>query len=143
MAKGKDSTDVACEQWAVRKRELLGVTQLRGFLGPMRCTLGARRDLHHGSRTERVEQHWPEFPFEPGTLAYVVNEAVKRMPDALTEIMVAHYVVLEPRDRGIRAELMGLSRRQYWEKLGRAKAFVQGALAYDNVRTKSENSYVT
>jgi hypothetical protein len=142
MARRRDAVDQACEEWARVKRELLGLTQpalARGFLGPLRCTLAARRDLHHGGHGGKVEQQWPEFPFRGR--AYVVNQAVNRMAEPLVEIMVAHYVVMEPRDRTTRAELLGLSRRIYWERLGRAKAYVEGALSvFENVRTfEAEN----
>jgi hypothetical protein len=102
----------------------------------MRCTLAARRDLHHGSSSGRVEQRWPEFPYSHGTDEWVINQAFKRMSEPLAEIVVAHWVVLEPRDKGIRAELMGLSRRVYWDRVARAREFVAGVLAgAETVRT--------
>ena len=137
-----DDVDVACDGWAVVMRELLGLRDpdhARGFLGPLRCTLAARRDLHHGARTEKPEQHWPEFPFarcQPEVLT--VHHVYKRLDDPLAELLVAHYVILTPRDKRIRAELMGLSPRVYWDRLARAKAAVQGALlVVDTVRTLS------
>lgn len=132
MAQRPDQIDIACDGWAVVMRELLGVSEpnhARGFLGPLRCTLAARRDLHHGARTEKPNQHWPEFPFagcRPEILT--VHAVYKQMPAPLAEILVAHYVILSPRDKRIRAELMGISPKHYWERLGRAKSAVQGAL---------------
>lgn len=140
--KRRDNVDIACEQWAGVMRELVGLRDpdhAHGFLGPMRCTLAARRDLHHGSRTQRPEQHWPEFPFARIPEAKIVNTVYWRMPAPLAEILVAHYVVISPRDKRVRAELMGISTRHYWERLGRAKAVIQGALLAqpETVRTYS------
>ena len=123
----KDDADDACEQWANPMRELLGLVAPREYLGSVRCTLAARRDLHHGSRSGRVEQRWPEFPFRDQSLA--VQMAYRRLPEPLQEIMVAHWCVLTPRDKRLRAELMGISPREYWLRVGRAKAAVYGALA--------------
>jgi hypothetical protein len=130
MVRRLDQIDQSVSRWAATKRQLLGLTEQRGFLGPMRCTLAARRDLHAGAKAfGQVGQTWPEFPFRPGTDEWVINSAYRRMSEPLAEIVIAHWVVLEPRDKGIRAELMGLSRRVYWERVGRAKEFMAGALA--------------
>jgi len=130
MARRRDDVDVACEGWAIVMREILGVVEpklARDYIGALRCTLAARRDLHHGGRGGRVEQHFPEFPFL-GTNA-VVNAVYRRMGPTLSEILVAHYVVLAPRSKALRADLMGISHREYWSRLSRAKAAVGGALA--------------
>lgn len=139
MAKGRDQVDQLCEKWARVYRELAGLTSPKtasGFIGALRCTLAARRDLHAGATsTGRVERHFPEVFVGD---ALLVNLAFRRMPPTLQEIMVAHYVVLEPRNKTVRAELMGLSRNTYWERVGRAKTFIDGALAIsENVRTFS------
>ena len=126
----RDSADVACEDWARVMRDMLGVTQpklAKEYLGSLRCTLGARRDLHHGGRSGRVEQHFPEYPFRGQ--AALVNTVYKRAPESLQEILVAHYVVTSPKSKSLRADLMGISVRDYWLRLGRAKASVFGALA--------------
>lgn len=142
MARRPDQVDVACDGWAVVMRELLGLREpnsARGFLGPLRCTLAARRDLHHGGRTERPDQHWPEFPFA-GCRPEVrtVHQVYKRLETPLAEILVAHYVVLSPRDKRLRADLMGISPKHYWERLGRAKSAIQGALfVADDVYTQT------
>lgn len=134
-----DSADVACFEWADVMRELLGVTQpklARDYLGALRCTLAARRDLHHGQRSGRVDQHFPEFPFAGKGRAATVNAVYRGLTVPLQEILVAHYVALTPRSRTMRADLMGLSMRVYWERLGRAKAAVHGALTIvETVRT--------
>lgn len=136
-----DDADVACFEWADVMRELLGVTHpklAKEYLGALRCTLAARRDLHHGQRSGRVEQHWPEFPFAGKGRAATVNAVYRRLQEPLQEILVAHYVALTPRSRSLRADLMGLSTRVYWERLGRAKSAVHGALTIvETVRTVS------
>ena len=129
MATQRDWIDQELERWARIWRELNGYADPRtsaGFLGAMRCTLGARRDLHSGSTTNWQDQHWPEVYTGRSLL---VNQAVHRMAKPLQEIVVANYVALVPRNRTVRADLMGLSRKCYFERLGRAKAFVEGALS--------------
>lgn len=138
----RDSADVAAEEWAIVMRDMLGVTNPRlakEYLGALRCTLAARRDLHHASSSGRVEQHFPEYPFRGQ--AATVNAVYKRLREPLQEILVANYVAISPCSRSVRADLMGLSLRVYWERLGRAKAAIDGALAIvDTVRTVSPSS---
>lgn len=147
---GRDRTDLVIDSWAKVRRELLGYESPRQYLGSVRCTLAARRDLHHGQRSQKVEQHWPEFPYRGD--AALVNEVFKRLPESLQEIMDAHYVATTPRSKSLRADLMGLSVRVYWERVNRVRAAVDGALAIiesgmadqsKSVRTLSEKSYVT
>jgi len=139
----RDAVDVACEEWARVMRDMLGVTQpalAREYLGALRCTLAARRDLHHAGRSVKLDQRWPEFPFRGQ--AATVNEVYKRAREPLQEILVAHYVVTTPRSKSVRADLMGLSTREYWARLARAKASVEGALAIiESVRTLSVPRY--
>lgn len=130
MGKRRDEIDLLLESWARRRREVLGIRHpltARDYLGAVKCTLGERRDLHHGARSNRVEQHWPEFPYT-GDL-HLVNIAVKAMAPALREIVDWHWTLEVPRDRRLRADLMGLSPNQYWSRVARAKHFVAGALA--------------
>lgn len=139
MVRSHDGADVACEEWAEIMRELIGMTEprfARDYIGALRCTLAARRDLHHGGRSGKVVQHFPEFPFAGRGRAATVNEVYKRLPEPLQEILVAHYVARTPRSKSLRADLMGLSTRAYWERVSRAKAAVYGALAVvESVRT--------
>jgi hypothetical protein len=137
VARKRDDVDSACEEWAIAVRGYLNPRLAKDQLGPLRCTLGARRDLHHGGKSQTLEQHWPEYPF-PG-LAGTVNLVYRRLPESLQEILVAHYVAMTPRNRSIRADLMGLSARVYWDRVARAKATICGALLIDNVRTNSPN----
>ena len=121
------------------RRELEGLREPQlatGYLGAVRCTLGERRDLHAGARSAgRVEQHWPEV-YPPG-IPTLVNAVFKKMPEPLQDVMRWHYVLEQPRSRSLRARLVGLSPRVYWERVGRAKGFVGGALAVvESVRTE-------
>ena len=140
MGKGRDEIDLLLEAWARRRREVLGIKHpltASEYLGSPRCTLGARRDLHHGARSNRLEQHWPEFPYT-GTL-FLVNLAVKRMKPTMSEIVDWHWTLEVPRDRRLRADLMGISPTQYWSRVGRAREFVAGVLVgLENVRTQTE-----
>ncbi len=130
MGRREDQIDVACKAWAVHRRQLLGLSMpstSRGYVGALRCTLAARRDLHAGAKSNFAnQQHWPEFPYPPGDPS-LVNTVFKRMPEALQEIMDVHFTVLEPRDKRIRADLLGLSLNVYWDRVARAKERVAGA----------------
>ena len=130
MARKRDDIDLLCESWAKVRRELIGIRHpltAREYLGPLKCTLGARRDLHAGAKSNGVDQRWPEYPYT-GDL-YLVNLAIKRMPPSLAEICDWHWTLEQPRDKRLRADLMGLSRDQYWKRIARAKEFIAGALA--------------
>jgi hypothetical protein len=130
LAKRRDEIDLLMESWARVRREMVGIRHpltAREYLGPLKCTLGARRDLHHGSRSGKIDQAWPEFPYR-GTL-FVVNRAVKAMPPTLAEVVDWHWTLSVPRDKRMRADLMGISPDQYWKRVARAKEFVAGALA--------------
>lgn len=136
MTRRGDVVDAACEEWAIAVRRFENPRLPKEYVGSLRCTLAARRDLHHGGRTGKVEQHWPEYPFQGRAAA--VNVVYKRLSDPLQEILIAHYVALTPRSKSLRADLMGLSVRLYWERVGRAKSAVSGALAIlETVRTVS------
>jgi len=141
VARRRDQIDLLLEAWATRRRELVGIRHpltAREYLGAVKCTLGARRDLHHGSRSGKVEQAWPEFPYT-GDL-YLVNLAVKRMPPTLAEIVDWHWTLAVPRDKRLRADLMGISPDQYWKRVARAKEFVAGALA---VASENDATFLT
>jgi hypothetical protein len=135
--RGRDRIDKICDEWGAIRRELLGYATpnlAKDQLGAVRCTLAARRDLHHGGKSGRVEQHFPEYPFRGD--AAVVNAVYKRLAEPLQEIMDAHYTATTPRSKTVRADLMGLSVRVYWERVNRVRAAVDGALAIvESVRT--------
>lgn len=131
MARGRDQIDRMCEDWARVRREILGIRHpltARDYLGAVRSTLGQQRDLHAGSRSSgRVEQHFPEV-YLPGD-QQLVNEAFHRMSPTLKEIMDWHYVCEHPRSKTLRADMMGISPRVYWDRVTRAKTFIEGACA--------------
>lgn len=137
--RSQDSVDLACFQWARVRRELEGLKEpqhAHDYLGAVRCTLGQRRDLHAGARSDgRLDQHFPEV-YPPG-LPTQVNKAFKKMPEPLQDVMCWHYVLEAPRSRSLRARLVGISPRAYWERVGRAKDFVGGYLAaVESVRSE-------
>lgn len=136
---GPDSTDQLIFAWARVRRELLGHTLprlARHQLGAPRCTLSERRDLHHGSRASKVDQRWPEFPYTGD--GAIVNEIFKSLDEEKQLVMEAHYVYTVPRSRAVRAELMGLTVRTYWDRVRDIRSRVQGAMAIvQSVRTHS------
>jgi hypothetical protein len=131
MPARRDWIDQECERWADVARQLWGVSEprlSRDVLGPLSCTLGARRDLHAGSKSAgRVDQAWPEFPYVGR--AWMVNEAYKAMDPELRAVMAVRYVFLRPKSPAARAEIVGWKVRPFQERLGRVKAFVEGRLA--------------
>ena len=127
MARKRDHIDAACEQWAFVRREIDGggFTYASDWLGATRCTLAERRDLHAGSSSVgRVSQHFPEVHEGP---ALSVARAFQHMRMSLREVLYAHYVVRAPAK--VKIERLGISPRHYWDRLGRAKAYVDGWLA--------------
>lgn len=141
-----DSTDRIIEEWARFRREVIGVKtplQASAYIGPVRCTLAERRDLHSGSRSAgKFDQHWPEV-YPPGNPS-LVNWLFWRASPPIKEILDRHYVLPGPRNKTLRAELMGLSRRVYWDRVARAKAYVEGGLALaESVRTLSPGNGVS
>ena len=133
-ARSQDSVDQACAAWAQVRRELVGLAQPQlasGYLGAMRCTLGQRRDLHAGARSDgRIEQHFPEV-YPPG-LPTAINRVWREMPLPLKAVMDVHYVVESPRSRSMRAAMIGISPREYWRLVSRVKDRVSGAMAVDD-----------
>ena len=140
----RTSLDVALEEWSKIARELYGITDPRtsgGYLGAVRCTLAARRDLHHGARSGVVEQHWPPFPFERASEdACLVHAWFRVTPEPLATVVAANYVPLEPKSRQLRAELLGLSRPDYYARLDKARAHLDGYMqAMRGARKVSDN----
>ena len=136
MARGRDQIDLVCEEWARQRRQLLGLREpalASEYLGAVRSTLGGKRGVSARS-VGRVDQFFPEV--YPRGDATVVNVAFHRMAPSLQEIMDVHYAIERPRDKKLRAELMGISRNVYWDRVSRAKCFVDGALSIvESVRT--------
>lgn len=127
MARKQDAVDRACEQWAYVRREIdSGAFRESGdWLGACRCTLAEKRDLHAGSTSSgRVVQHFPEVHEDE---ALTVARALQHMRYSLREIIYAHYVVRAPVK--VKIERLGIGPRLYWDRLSRAKAFIDGWLA--------------
>lgn len=125
--KRPDAIDLVCREWARQRRILKGLAEgltARELVGAMRCTLGERRDLHHGSRSGKVEQHWPEVYTGD---ALRVNLAFKRMRPELKDIMDVHYVARDSIDE--KAAVINKSIPVYYARVAAAKAYVESALA--------------
>jgi hypothetical protein len=128
---GRDSTDRLIEDWARIRREIVGISHpLRtgDYLGAPRCTLAARRDLHAGATSPgRIDQQWPEFPYQGDS--FLVNQCFKGMPPVLKEIMDWHYTLPVPRNKRLRADMMGIGPNDYWDRVKQAKERVDRFLA--------------
>lgn len=123
-----DAIDLACQEWARARRKALGLDEARTaaeVLGPLRSTLGARRDLHAGAKSNRVEQHWPEVYGSEQALE--VARAYAQMGELFRAMLDAHYVARAPIDD--KAAALAMSRAKYFSVLNMAKAFVEGWLA--------------
>jgi hypothetical protein len=138
----RDHIDLLIDEWAAIRREIVGKKlPLRSadYLGAPRCSIGNIRDLHAGSRSDGAfNQRWPPFPYERSQNATMINFMFQAMSPTLKEIMDWHWVRTAPRDKRLRAELMGISRTKYWERVDRVKCYIQGGIAVvDCVRTVS------
>lgn len=127
MASGYDAVDLVCFEWARVRRQLLGLDEpalAREFLGALRCSLGNVQRHHDGagSFTAR-EQQFPEVYTGD---ALLVNRAVKTMPPPLAAQLDLHYTLGRGAMR--RAELLGIPRRRYLERLRAAKRRVESYL---------------
>jgi hypothetical protein len=125
---GFDHIDVLCRRWGDVRRQLLGLSEpalSRDCIGPLRSTLGQRRDLHAGATSSgRVEQHWPEV--YTGDL-YRVNEAFRALRPALKIAMEVHYCA---RAKAVeKAQFLCISQPAYWQRVRDVRAFVDGYLA--------------
>ena len=123
-----DSIDLACRAWAQDRRKILGLDECRTareFLGALRSTLAARRDLHAGATsTGRVEQHWPEIYSCDEALR--VAQAYHRARPELKAVLDVHYLARAPIE--FKAEALSISPRAYWNRVAIAKAFVEAWL---------------
>lgn len=134
----EDWVDLACRAWATQRRKTLGLDELdrerdgklvgKGapaseYLGAIRCTLAARRDLPAFAASGKVEQHFPEV-YTGETL--LVHRAYRSMPNSMRDVMDAHYIARAPVD--MKAEALAISVRSYWERVGQMKRYVEGWL---------------
>lgn len=135
MARKDDEIDILFRRWAATKRQMLGLAPMDAdprdgkkggaclaseYLGAVRCTLAERRDLHAGSRSNGVTQHFPEVFTDT---SFEVNRAVKHMAPTLQEIVDAHYVWRAPIK--VKVHRLGISWGSYWERVNRAKTFLE------------------
>jgi hypothetical protein len=80
--------------------------------------------LHHGARSNRVEQHWPEVYVDD---AFVVNQAFKAMAQPMAVLMDIHYAapwVLEDK-----YDFMCMSRAKYHDQVQALRTFIEGWIA--------------
>jgi hypothetical protein len=123
----EDSIDLLCKAWGRERRLVFGLDEPQRasqFLGALRSTLGQRRDLHAGARSNKLEQHFPEVYLGE---ALAVHHAYLRMRIELKVVMDAHYVAKGRADA--KAEAIAVSLPQYWILVREAKAFVEGRLS--------------
>ena len=128
MARKRDRIDLACEQWAAIRRQIDAgeFKHASDQLGATRCTLAEKRDLHHGSRTQKPVQHWPEVMTGD---ALAVARAWHRMNLTLREILAVHYGVRAPSK--VKVARLGIGPRLYWDRLARAKTYVEAWIDHD------------
>lgn len=129
MRRRKDATDVALEEWAKQRRRIIGLDEFRTareYVGPVRSTLGQRRDLHANSKSngKRV-QAWPEV--YTGRTAQTVNRAYWQASPDRKDILDVHYVFpLNPRDK---PAFLGVPVRTYYDLVNGAKDWLDGYMA--------------
>jgi hypothetical protein len=127
-----EAIDNICKQWAVIRRQVVGVDdpQLsRDYIGALRSTLGQRRDLHAGAKTNTLDQHWPEVYTGESAL---VNEAFHAMRPELKVAMDIHYVAKATTAR--KAEFLCVSIDTYWHTIRDVRTFVEGWLARSDAK---------
>ncbi len=129
MARGarNSAIDSLIRDWSVTRRQLVGVDAPelgKEYIGAIRSTLGQRRDLHAGAKSNKVEQHYPEV-YEGD--ARLVNQAFHRMRPDLKVIMDIHYCAKAPAQ--VKADYLAVSIQAYWNRVNDVRAFVEGYLA--------------
>lgn len=119
--------DNLCREWGKIRRQVVGVDDpkvAKEYIGSLRSTLGERRDLHAGSRSNKVEQHWPEVYTGD---SYAVNQAFHSLSPFLRVVMEIHYCANAPAK--VKAEFLCVSLDKYWREVNIVRAFVDGFLA--------------
>jgi hypothetical protein len=122
-----EAIDNLCKQWAVIRRQLVGIDDpklSKEYIGALRSTLGQRRDLHAGARSNTIDLHWPEV-YEGETV--LVNQAFHAMRPELKVMMDIHYVA-----KGaamMKADFLCVSIQRYWNDVRAVRSFVDGWLA--------------
>jgi hypothetical protein len=120
--------DALCREWGVVRRQLMGFDdprRAREYIGAVRCTLGERRDLHAGSRSNKLDIHWPEV-YEGR--ARLVNAAFQALDPYKRIVMDLQYAAHKT-DPSVKADLLRISVRAYWNRVSDVRQFVDGFLA--------------
>lgn len=133
---GNDYIDTMFRKWAVCYRKIHGLdnpARAREYLGAVRCTLGQRRDLHAGSKSEgKVDQHWPEV--YTSREAWIVARAYHDMNEFRKAITVAHYAIWLPselRPVEIKADAFAMSPSKYIREVEKVRVFLEAWIARD------------
>jgi len=126
-----DAVDLMCELWAQTRREVLGLRDpplACQYLGAIRSTLAAVKEMHDGTDQGQLKQHFPEVYVGR---SFWVNQGFHRMPPDLKSVIDAHYTCKAPPYRA--RKILGLGRVAYPEKLARAKSAIE---AYVNANER-------
>jgi hypothetical protein len=119
--------DSVCREWGRTRRQLVGFDDpklAKEYIGSLRSTLAARRDLHAGAKSTKLDIHWPEV-YEGR--ARQVNAAFKALNPYLRIVMDLQYAAKV--DPTVKADLLQISVRTYWLKVADVRQFVDGFLA--------------
>jgi hypothetical protein len=120
-----DDIDLLCMDWAKERRKIHGIIlgtkfEPRERLGKLRSTLSQTPGASHGSFNQ-------DFPEVYTGMNLIVHRAFCGMRGEWREIMNAHYVHREDPVK-VKAHKLGISVHDYWERLGRMKAFLSGVI---------------
>ena len=123
MARTLDSIDLMCIKWARTRREVMGLEDpplASQYLGAIRSTLAAVKEMHDGTDQGPLKQHFPEVYVGR---SFWVNRAFHNLPPLLRLTFDVHYAAkgLPPPDK---AEALGIARSTYWARVSQAKAYV-------------------
>ena len=121
--RGSDALDLLFEQWAKTRREVLGLAEpalSRQIIGPRVSVAGKTP----GSSTATDTQAMPEVYVGD---ALVVNLAWQRMTETARQAVDVRYAFRYSGERASRA--LGISKREFWYRVGEAKTFLSGWLA--------------
>jgi hypothetical protein len=119
--------DKVCREWGQIRRQLVGIDDpklAKDYIGALRSTLGQRRDLHSGSKSNKLDIQWPEV-YEGD--AKLVNDAFHRMRPYLRVVMEIHFCANAEAQR--KADFLCVSLAVYWREVNEVRSFVEGWLA--------------
>jgi hypothetical protein len=119
--------DSVCREWGRVRRQLVGFDDpklAKEYIGALRCTLAERRDLHSGSKSGKIDLHWPEV-YEGR--ARLVNAAFMALDPFYRLVMDLQYAAHV--DPCVKADMLHIGVRTYWQKVADVRQFVDGFLA--------------